>query len=183
MSRPNVDSPAQLGDRCAIFSTLPERYLFELEGQGAMRTYALDKDESLTLRGSDARDAVFLIRGEAEYAVAVGAEQETVGRFPNCKPIDIPPDSSLTVTAMGPILVCRADRDRIDFLISWTTLIDNLHPGDEPIRSRLAEMNNPTLFMHLPFENVMEAFRRMEAVPSLTGEDIVRQGGRAIVST
>lgn len=164
MSRPNIDSAAQLGDRCAIFSNLPERYLFELEGQGAIRTYALDKDESLTLRGGEARDTVFLIRGDAEYAAGVGAEPEAVGKFPNCKPVDMPANSSLRVTAKGPILVCRADRDRIDFLISWTALIDNLHPRDEPIRSRLTEMNNPTLFMHLPFENVIEAFRRMEAV-------------------
>ena len=108
--------------------------------------------------------------------MAVGKEPTAAGRFPNCKPVDMPPNSSLRVTAMGPILVCRADRDRIDFLISWTTLIDNVHPGDEPIRSRLAEMNNPTLLMHLPFENVIEAFRRMEAVQVPAGEDVVRQG-------
>jgi CRP-like cAMP-binding protein len=64
-------------------------------------------------------------------------------------------------------------------MISWGLLSDAKGGVQNEISSRLAEINNPSIFMHLPFEHVEEAFRNMDRHEVKAGEIIIREGDRA----
>jgi|GEM_PF-54391 len=71
---------------------------------------------------------------------------------------------------------CWAERDKMDFLLSWEIMRESMVGDDVSLKEQLALLRNPKVFVNLPMENIAEAFKRMDAVQVGQGEEIMRQG-------
>lgn len=71
---------------------------------------------------------------------------------------------------------CHSARDKMDYILSWEVLRENLSKDDKDLQETLAMLRNPKVFLNLPLENVTEAFRRMDVVPVINGEEVICQG-------
>jgi CRP-like cAMP-binding protein len=166
---------ASLGAHCSVFGGLPEQMIEDMASTGQLRTYALDSGERLSLRGQGGEDAVFLVEGEV--TVTQGGQEYALDRVSHlCRPVSIAEREIVGFRAETPSRLCRADRDNIDYLLGWNTLVSTMVPGKEDLQETLARLRNPAVFMHLPFSNVEEAFRRMTRRGVEAGEEIMQQG-------
>jgi rhodanese-related sulfurtransferase/signal-transduction protein with cAMP-binding, CBS, and nucleotidyltransferase domain len=169
---------SNLQDQCHIFSALPERYLAELQAEGAIRTYDLDEGDTLLFRKKAEKDeALTLLRGHVEVRADGRDAVELTADESACRlvPIDA---AVVEVTAQEPAAVCRISRDKLDYLISWSAMLHDLPVEDDRIRERLRQLRYPAIFMNLPFGNVVKAFQRMQTRRVAAGEDIITQGER-----
>jgi len=171
------DSIARLQASCHVFSDLPERYLAELEAEGAIRTYHLEAGDGLTVRAKpDRNDALVLVRGN----IAVKSDGAIIASTSDATDLlchTIPLDGATTeITAISDAMVCRIAQDKLDYLISWSVMLNDLPAEDATVRSRLKQLRYPTIFMNLPFTNVVKAFQRMKVHPVKAGDEIIRQG-------
>jgi rhodanese-related sulfurtransferase len=167
---------AELQSKCHVFANLPERYLQELEAEGAVRTYHLDAGESLTLRPNAAKhEALMLLRGDAN----IRADGEVMSSSPaqdlHCRMIPLA-GRSTEITARLPATVCRVAQDKLDYIISWSVMLSDLPAEDAAVHARLQQLRYPAIFMNLPFTNVVKAFQRMTARRVRAGEEFIRQG-------
>ncbi len=71
---------------------------------------------------------------------------------------------------------CWAERDKMDFLLSWQVMRDTLGAQDPELKSLLSMLKNPKVFVNLPLENVAEAFHRMDAIDVKKGDIVMAQG-------
>jgi CRP-like cAMP-binding protein/rhodanese-related sulfurtransferase len=171
-----VSSVANLQGNCHVFSDLPERYLIELESEGSIRTYRLDAGDSLTIRGrSEVNESLVLLEGgvivkENGATIAAGSTQEL-----RCHSIPIRGASTEVVATSG-ATICRLEKDKLDYLIGWSAMLNQLPPEDVLVHSRLQRLRYPSIFMNLPLANVTKAFRQMGVRQVKPGEEIIRQG-------
>lgn len=166
---------SQLQSHCHVFSSLPERYLIELETEGTLRTYRLDEGEAIRLLSSDIGDALFILQGSVLVKRQDGGEEAIGPDSDRCLAISFAA-KPVEVTATSPSLLVRAARDQLDYLISWSVMLESLPSDDDQIRNRLTQLRYPAIFMNLPFANVEKAFKRMTVRKVKAGEDIIRQG-------
>lgn len=167
---------AELQHHCNFFSTLPDRYLVGLQAAGEIRTYRLDQGEGLNLRvGETGDDALFLLMGRVEIRQDGEWLSEGSSADFKCRPIPLT-GQSVEITAAVASLICRASREQLDFLTGWSVMLEQLPPENVKIRSRLAQLLHPAIFMNLPFSNVEKAFERMTTRPVTAGEEVVKQG-------
>ncbi len=172
----DIHSVADLRAGCHVFSALPERYLVELESEGALRTYKLDEGEGLTIRGKPGgEEALVLLKGDIvlqQDGVAVAAESVESLRCHS-----LPLTGTVTeVFATSAATLCRFTRDRLDYLIGWSVMLSDLPPEDATVHSRLRQLRYPGIFMHLPLANVFTAFERLRVRQVKAGEEIIKQG-------
>jgi rhodanese-related sulfurtransferase/signal-transduction protein with cAMP-binding, CBS, and nucleotidyltransferase domain len=173
----NFPAPiADLQRTCHVFSRFPERYLVELETEGAVRTYKLDVGEGLTFRTQeDKHEALVLLRGKIQLrrdgVIVASLSDEDL----SCRMIPLE-GRSTEVLASGPATLCRIAKDQLDYLISWSVMLDELPADDATVRSRLTQLRYPAIFMNLPFTNVVKAFQRMTTRHVKAGEEIIKQG-------
>jgi len=168
---------SQLKDNCVMFSLLSEDQLVDMEMHDAIRTYSIEDRESMTFRGGTGKDDYYALSGNALYRIDQG-EEATLDRHgaSGCKPLYVGGGSAITITAKGPATICRTDHEQIDYMISWEALIDNLESKESDIYKWLTHLRNPAVFMKLPFENVVEAVRKMRPVEVKAGDEIITQG-------
>jgi len=167
----------QLKNSSAIFSTLSERHLIELEAQDAIRTYALEKDESIAFQGGSGKDSYYLLNGSAHFDLNGSNQGIFASGQKYFKAIDLEAGQSGKFTANSSCVICRTDREQLDYLSSWNALIDNFDSTlNNGIQARLKELKNPAVFMRLPFESVEEAFKRMISIEVDAGTNVIEQG-------
>lgn len=171
------DAISKLQSSCHVFSDLPERYLAELEAEGALRTYHLEAGDGLVIRAKPGRnEALVLLKG----GITVEADGETIASTSDSEDLRchaIPLTAASTeITVSSDATVCRIAQDKLDYLLSWSVMLSDLPAEDETVRSRLKQLRYPTIFMNLPFTNVIKAFQRMKAQRIKAGDEIIRQG-------
>ncbi len=169
---------SKLGSHCSLFGGLTKQMVHDMEAAGTLRTFSLDIGERLFLIGRDGEDAVFLLDGE--ITVSQGGQEYGLDRLENgCRPVSMVESEEITLKAEAPSVLCRADRDQIDYLLGWNTLVSTMEEEKEDLQKTLSRLKNPAVFMHLPFSNVEEAFRRMTRRNVEVGEQIMAQGDPA----
>lgn len=167
----------QLRNSSAIFSSLSERHLIELEARDAIRTYALEKDESISFEGGMGKDAYYLLNGSVHYSLNGVAQGIFATGQKYFRAIELEAGQRGKFTANTPCVICRTDREQLDYLSSWYALIDNFDQTlNNGIQARLKELKNPAVFMRLPFENVEAAFKKMISVDIEANTNVVNQG-------
>lgn len=167
---------AELQDHCHVFARLPETYLAELQREGAIRGYRLDEGDSLTFRKLQGRhealailDGEVVIRRDGEEIVGAGSNEKRC----HLLPLD---GEVVEINATTPCTLYRIPQDKLDYLISWNALLQDVPVEDEMVRARLQQLRYPTIFMNLPFGNVVKAFQRMRTRQVSAGEDVITQG-------
>jgi len=165
-----------LQDHCQVFAELPERYLVELQKEGAIRGFQLDMGESLTFRRqADKHEALVILNGEVELWRDGECVADRGARELRCRML--PLDGHLMeVNARTPATLYRVPQDKLDYLISWSALLSDVPVEDDMVRSRLKQLRYPAIFMNLPFGNVVKAFQRMRNRFVGAGENVILQG-------
>lgn len=167
---------ADLQRECRVFFDMPERYLVELETEGAIRTYRLEEGESLTFRTKeDKHEALVLLGGNIEVRQDGAVLASPADEEHSCRMIPLE-GRSTEIIASAPATLCRIARDKLDYLISWRVMLDELPADDATVRARLTQLRYPAIFMNLPFTNVVKAFQRMTTRHVKAGEEIIKQG-------
>lgn len=166
----------ELRNACHLFADLPERYLIELEIEGSLRTYRLDAGDSVTIRKRpEVAESIMVLGGH----VAIRCDDEPTAKDStealDCHPIPLS-QATTEVTASSSAKVCRFARDKLDYIIGWTVMLNELPAEQDEIRAQLRRLRYPAIFMNLPFANVSKAFQRMERRPVKAGDEIIRQG-------
>jgi rhodanese-related sulfurtransferase/signal-transduction protein with cAMP-binding, CBS, and nucleotidyltransferase domain len=163
-----------LQGRCQVFAELPERYLVELESEGSIRSYKLDEGEGVTFQNAR-EDLLVLLRGRVKIAKKGEIVTTLSANDYPCRmlPLD---GEAVEIHAQTAAALCRVARDKLDYLIGWSAMLHDLPVEDEMVRARLKQLRYPTIFMNLPFGNVIKAFQRMRTRQAKAGEDIITQG-------
>ncbi len=165
----------QLQQKCSMFSNVSTRYLLELESEGAIRTYLIEEGESITLRGRSGDDAIFLLKGVSNVARPGEVQFEWGADKTACRPLELQ-NTATTISAVQDSLLCRTNRDKLEYLISWNAMVKYLDSFDQGVQSVLAGLRHPAVFENLPFSKVEEAFKRMTTRDVSAGEVIMQQG-------
>jgi len=174
-----VDPVKLLQEQYRHVFTMSERHLLQLESQGAIVTYAIEKGQKEVFQGGSERDSYYLLFGELRYNI--NNEREGILKVEGTvvKPLALAEDEILSLFAQEDSLLCRADSNQIDYMVSWKSLIEATDTDSHEISIRLSELNNPTIFMQLPFENVEMAFKKMKEIDVCAGDEIITQGDHA----
>jgi rhodanese-related sulfurtransferase len=73
-------------------------------------------------------------------------------------------------------IVCHADRQLLDHLISWDVVTHELQEEGSEVRHRMEQVRNSLVFRRLPWECVEAAFERMRTISVKAGDEVIRQG-------
>jgi CRP-like cAMP-binding protein len=84
--------------------------------------------------------------------------------------------STSTVVARSDCIICHADRDLLDELISWDEIVHMMEETNEELADQLEKVRNSLVFRRLPSEMVEMAFSKMHTVKIPKGEAAVKQG-------
>jgi rhodanese-related sulfurtransferase len=170
----SISGIASLQNQCHVFAELPERYLVELKNEGSIRSYQLDEGEGVTLQNKR-EDVLVLLRGCIEIARKneMGATISADGNRCRMLPLD---GESVEIRAQTDAALYRVAKYKLDYLIGWSAMLHDLPVEDDMVRTRLKQLRYPTIFMNLPFGNVVKAFQRMRTRQARVGENIITQG-------
>lgn len=87
-----------------------------------------------------------------------------------------PRDEILRASTVGGALVCVADSESIDELMSFESLIDGAESSDKLSMEALERARRSPAFRRVPLECVEEVFRRMDRMHVVAGTEVIRQG-------
>jgi len=174
-----VDPVRMLREQYQHFFSMPERYLLQLESDDAISTFALEKGNKEILQGGTGKNSFYLLFGELRYSINNGDEKILKVEGTEVKPLVLAVNESLVLLAQEDSLICCADSNQVDYMVSWNSLVDTNSADRNEISSRLFELNNPSIFMQLPFENVEMAFKKMREIDVSAGDEVITQGDPA----
>lgn len=143
----------------------------------SMRAFDLRKGEKLTWEADEGDLLCYLVHGEA--GVSINKSQPLPLRAETgMASFRVPERSTAQITARSDdCQLVTVDEDRLDFVAGWELLHGETVPAsDEDAVTRLSLLNNPLVFRHLPFANVLSAMRRMKPQRVEANEIVVAEG-------
>lgn len=161
--------------RYAPFNQLSEERLSEV--MNLVRIVEMRAGEIFQIRAGKDNDYLFVLEGSLEM-IRDGAIQSLAGPDSSpAKAIVLPRETlSSTLLAREDSIICHADRQLLDHLISWDVVTHELQQADSEVRKRMEQVRNSLVFRRLPWESVEAAFERMTIVSAKAGEVVIRQG-------
>jgi rhodanese-related sulfurtransferase len=145
-----------------------------LEVINLVRFIELNAGETIQIRGSKGQDYLFLIEGSISY---MHDDQLKFFQDPEThqRPILLQASPKLTtVISNEDCILCHANREMMDNLISWDEIAATLESSD--ISQQIDMVKNSLAFRRLPLEHIETAFKRMEPRTVTSGETIVEYG-------
>lgn len=157
------------------FNSLSEDRLTEV--LNLVRLIEMRPGELFQIQGSLDNDYLFVIEGRIDL-IGMGEIRGNVGADDTGRrPVMLPQaPAATTLLARERSIVCHADREVMDNLISWEAILNDPANADAEVRERMEMVRNSLVFRRLPWEAVEAAFQRMRTVPAKNGETVVREG-------
>jgi rhodanese-related sulfurtransferase len=157
------------------FTLLSPQRLHELLNN--VRLIEMREGEIFQLCGGSDRDYLFLLEGRVEI-IEVGSVRSVAGpEQTQNRPIVLPPaPDTTTLVARDDAVICHADREMLDDLVSWDGYVHLLGESDLKLYRRLERVRNALVFRRLPLEVLEIAFRKMHTLRVKAGEEIIRIG-------
>jgi len=142
-----------------------------------VRFIEMREGEIFQITGGIGKDYLFVIEGSLNVITdgdvrSVDGPEET-RKAPiilNTKP------STSTVVARSNSIICHADRELLDELISWDEIVHMMEETDEELAHQLDKVRNSLVFRRLPSEMVEMAFKKMHTLKIPKGEAAIKQG-------
>lgn len=150
------------------------------EAANIVRLMELKSGEIVQLKGGKSKDFLFVIEGSIEVVqggkiVTIGGPEDTRKR-----PVVLDREPAYcNVFARSDAIICHADREMIDSLISWDEIVSSMDDEGEEMRSRIEIVRNSLVFRRIPLECVESAFKRMRVLPVKAGETVIKEGDDA----
>lgn len=142
-----------------------------------VRLIEMREGEIFQIRGGPDRDYLFLLEGHVEI-IEVGSVRTVKGpEQTQNRPIVLPPAPDITtLVARDNAVICHADREMVDDLVSWDGYVHLLGESDLELYRRLERVRNALVFRRLPLEVLEIAFRKMRTLHVKAGEEIITMG-------
>jgi len=143
----------------------------------AVRFIEMRENEIYQITGGKGKDYLFVIEGALNIITngdirCVQGPEET-----RKAPIIMEPKpSTSTIVARSNCIVCHADREMLDDLISWDEFVHMLEEDNEQLASAIDKVRNSLVFRRMPLELVETAFARMHSIEVKKGEAAIKQG-------
>lgn len=165
---------ANLSQNYMPFKMLSQERLSEM--LNLVRLIEMQKEEIFQIRGGKGHDYLFVMEGRIEV-IQTSSIKSAGAEDTSKRPVLLPPEPlSSTILAKENSIICHADRETLDNLISWDGIVNFMGEEDDELYSRLDLVRNSLVFRRLPLEAVEMAFKCMREVEVKKGEEIVRQG-------
>jgi CRP-like cAMP-binding protein len=142
-----------------------------------VRFIEMREGEIFQITGGKGKDYLFVVEGSLNV-ITHGQVRYVSGPEETRKsPIVLTsrPESS-TVVARTNAIICHADREMLDDLISWDEMVHMMEDTNEKLADQLERVRNSLVFRRMPLELVEMAFARMKTVRIKKGETAVKQG-------
>lgn len=157
------------------FNLLSEERLKEVVN--IVRFVEMRKDEIFQIAGGKDNDYLFVVEGRLEVIYS-GAIKSIAGPDDTRKrPVVLPAaPSTSTLVAREDTIICHADREMLDNLISWDEVVHMMEDSGDETAKLLEKVRNSLVFRRLPLETVEVAFQKMKAVQVRAGDYVIQQG-------
>ena len=157
------------------FTLLSEERLEE--ASSVLRFIQLREGEIFQIRGGVSHDYLYVVEGCIEV-IHSNVIKTLNGSIDTSKRPFIMPTApeSCTLVAREPSIMCHADRDLLDELISWDEMVHFTEDYNVPLHEQMEFIRNSLVFRRMPLAAVEEAFKRMKHRGVKAGETVVRQG-------
>lgn len=144
-----------------------------------VRFVEMRKGEIFQITGGKGHDYLFVVEGQLEVIYS-GAIKSIAGAEDTRKrPILLPPSpSTSTLVAKQDCIICHADRDLLDKLISWDEVVHMMEDTDTEMYHLMEQVRNSLVFRRLPLETVEMAFKRMKCQDVKKGQEVIKQGDK-----
>ena len=142
-----------------------------------VRFVEMREGEIFQIAGGTGNDYLFVVEGSMN--VITDGEVRTIEGPEETRksPIILPSKpSTSTIVAKSETIICHADRDMLDELISWDELVHMMEETNEDLACQMEKVRNSLVFRRLPAEMVELAFSKMHTVKVAKGEAAVKQG-------
>ena len=144
-----------------------------------VRFVEMRKGEIFQITGGKGHDYLFVVEGQLEIIYS-GAIKSIAGAADTRKrPVLLPPSpSTSTLVAKQDCIICHADRDLLDKLISWDEVVHMMEDTDTEMYHLMEQVRNSLVFRRLPLETVEMAFKRMKCQDVKKGQEVIKQGDK-----
>lgn len=144
-----------------------------------MRLFDLKEGESVSLKGVEGDDYIFISTGKVIIEEA-GKTHYIQSNRQNPSPFLIPEDSNIiTIKAEKNCLFYHIDSEKLDFILAWDELGSFLDTSDRVLKDRMDTIMNSLPFSQLGIGNVKEALGRMHEVKVKAGDNIINESDSA----
>jgi rhodanese-related sulfurtransferase/signal-transduction protein with cAMP-binding, CBS, and nucleotidyltransferase domain len=141
-----------------------------------VRFLEMREGEIFQLHGGKGNDYLFVVEGSLEI-IQSGSISTATPEKTKKRPISLPHEpASTTLLARANTIVCHADREMLDDLISWDEVVHLSEDVDTELHDRIESIRNSLVFKKLPMECVEEAFKRMSTMDVSEGDAVISQG-------
>ncbi len=142
-----------------------------------VRFIEMREGEIFQITGGAGKDYLFVVEGSLNI-IADGDVRSIDGPEETRKsPIVLKSTpATSTVVARSDCIICHADRDMLDELISWDEIVHLMEETNEELADQLEKVRNSLVFRRLPSEMVEMAFSKMRTVKIPKGEAAIKQG-------
>ena len=143
----------------------------------AVRFIEMRQDEIYQIKGGKGKDYLFVIEGSLN--VITSGEVRCINGPDETRKSPVimqPTPETSTIVARTNCIVCHADREILDDLISWDEIVHMMEETNLELASQLDRVRNSLVFRRMPLELVEMAFTRMHTVHLKKGESATRQG-------
>lgn len=143
----------------------------------AVRFIEMRENEIYQITGGKGNDYLFVIEGSLNIITqgdvrCVEGPEET-RRSPII--MESKPATS-TIVARSNCIVCHADREMLDDLISWDEFVHMMEDENKSLAKALDKVRNSLVFRRMPLELVETAFSRMHTIEVKKGDTAIKQG-------
>lgn len=142
-----------------------------------VRFVEMREGEIFQITGGKGKDYLFVIEGQLNV-ITSGEVRSIDGPEETRKaPVILPSKpATSTIVARSNCIICHADREMLDDLISWDEIVHMMEDTNEELASQLDQVRNSLVFRRMPLELVEMAFARMHTEQVKKGESAIQQG-------
>ncbi|MBT7411046.1 MAG: cyclic nucleotide-binding domain-containing protein, partial [Methylococcales bacterium] len=157
------------------FNLLSQERIFEVAN--LVRFIEMKEGEIFQITGGTGHDYLFVVEGRLELIQRGQVKSISGPKETRVRPLVLlsKPNTS-TLVAKEDAIICHADREMLDKLISWDEVVHITEDIDEELKERIDSVRNSLVFKRLPMECVEEAFKKMKSRQVKKGEEIIKQG-------
>lgn len=142
-----------------------------------VRFVEMRKGEIFQITGGKGHDYLFVVEGQLEVIYSGAIKSIASPEETRKRPVLLPPaPSTSTLVAKQDSIICHADRDLLDKLISWDEVVHMMEDTDAEMHQLMDQVRNSLVFRRLPLETVQMAFKRMQCKNVKKGQEVIRQG-------
>ncbi len=158
-------------------SRVPLNVLNNMRKEGIIREYIINAGDSLNIAGNTTTgDTFFLASGEIDIIEYNNISDHLSDKATKRRPIHLAEYSNISLLAKTRSALIRVDLEYLDYHVSWQSMNQDVSNSPKNVKETLSNMKRPTVFMHIPMENMSKVIQKMFLIDVKAGTEIITQG-------